>query len=184
LEFDQAPFGIVGLETANWFSVELVHQGVISLERLVELCSTNPARIFGLKDRGTLHQGAPGLTLPCLILSSNGPLTCLLRNQKSRNTPFHGRSMTGAAVATIVGGRIVYLHPDYSRITRQNKTPRPRSAELKRSAELNTKSIGAPALDGPLISEGLLSVPATTGADQRFQFVIAGEPHGDDLSRR
>jgi len=37
---------------------------------------------------------------------------------KSRNTPFHGRSMTGAAVATIVGGRIVYLQPDYSRITK------------------------------------------------------------------
>jgi dihydroorotase len=36
---------------------------------------------------------------------------------KSRNTPFHGRSMTGAAVATIVGGRLVYLHPDYTRIT-------------------------------------------------------------------
>ncbi|HVQ38993.1 MAG TPA: hypothetical protein VMS31_15760, partial [Pyrinomonadaceae bacterium] len=36
---------------------------------------------------------------------------------KSRNTPFHGRSMTGAAVATIVGGRLVYLNPDYSRLT-------------------------------------------------------------------
>jgi len=45
LEFDQAPFGIVGLETAIGLAFELVHQGVISLERLVELCSTNPARI-------------------------------------------------------------------------------------------------------------------------------------------
>jgi dihydroorotase-like cyclic amidohydrolase len=35
---------------------------------------------------------------------------------KSRNTPFHGRSLHGAAVATIVGGRLVYIHPDYSRI--------------------------------------------------------------------
>jgi dihydroorotase-like cyclic amidohydrolase len=36
---------------------------------------------------------------------------------KSRNTPFHGRHMTGAAVATIVGGRLVYLNPDYKRLT-------------------------------------------------------------------
>jgi dihydroorotase len=36
---------------------------------------------------------------------------------KSKNSPFHGRKMVGAAVATIVGGRVVYLHPDYSRIT-------------------------------------------------------------------
>jgi dihydroorotase len=42
----------------------------------------------------------------------------LASKSKSRNTPFHGRRMTGAAVATIVGGRLVYLNPDYSRITK------------------------------------------------------------------
>ena len=60
LEFDQAPFGITGLETAVGLAFDLVHQGVISLERLVELCSTNPARIFSLADRGTLRKGAWG----------------------------------------------------------------------------------------------------------------------------
>ncbi len=59
LEYDQAPFGIVGLETAVGLAFEhLVNEGVISLERLVELCSTNPARIFSLEKRGTLLTGS------------------------------------------------------------------------------------------------------------------------------
>src|SRR5436309_4377001 len=59
LEYDQAPFGIVGLETAIGLAMDrLVNQGMISLERLVELCATNPARILRLHDRGTLRTGA------------------------------------------------------------------------------------------------------------------------------
>jgi dihydroorotase len=121
LEFDQAPFGIVGLETAIGLAFELVHQGVINLERLVELCAANPARIFGLKDRGTLREGAwADVTL--LDPQFQWTFDVAASRSKSRNTPFDGRSMTGAAVATIVAGRIVYLHPDYTRITpaRQN----------------------------------------------------------------
>ena len=56
LEFDRAPFGITGLETAIGLAFELVHQGVIDLERLVALCSTNPARIFGLENRGSFEE--------------------------------------------------------------------------------------------------------------------------------
>ena len=48
LEFDQAPFGITGLETAVGLAFDLVHAGLIDLERMVEMCSANPARIFGL----------------------------------------------------------------------------------------------------------------------------------------
>jgi dihydroorotase len=56
LEYDQAPFGIVGLETAVGLAMQrLVGNGIISLERLVELCATNPARILNLEDRGTLQ---------------------------------------------------------------------------------------------------------------------------------
>src|SRR6184192_1162278 len=59
LEYDQAPFGIVGLETAIGLAMErLVGEGVISLERLVELCATNPARILALENYGTLRAGA------------------------------------------------------------------------------------------------------------------------------
>ena len=115
LEFDEAPFGITGLETAVSLAFDLVNRGLISLERVVEMCATNPARIFGLRDRG------------CLIENAHADVTILdpqvewvfdakRSRSKSRNTPFHGRTLTGAAVATIVGGRLVYLHPDYTRI--------------------------------------------------------------------
>lgn len=116
LEFDQAPFGIVGLETAIGLAFDLVHRGVLGLERVVEMCSTNPARIFGLTERGSLGNNH---FADVTILDPQFQWTFDVRNSKSKsqNTPFNGRAMQGAAVATIVGGRLVYLHPDYSRVT-------------------------------------------------------------------
>ncbi|CAN5367404.1 dihydroorotase [soil metagenome] len=108
LEYDRAPFGITGLETGVGLAFDrLVHAGVIDLVRLVNLCSVNPARIFKLTGRGTLSPGSiADITIldPDLkwIYSSTGS------HSKSRNSPFDGWSFTGAAVATIVGGRIVY----------------------------------------------------------------------------
>jgi dihydroorotase len=116
LEFDEAPFGITGLETAVGLAFDLVNQGVIDLERLVSLCSANPARILGLKDRGCLSENAHA-DVTILDPACAWTFDVSRSKSKSRNTPFHGRSMTGAAVATIVGGRLVYLHPDYTRIT-------------------------------------------------------------------
>lgn len=116
LEFDRAPFGITGLETAVGLAFDLVHQGVIDLERLVALCSTNPARIFDLQERGSLAENAHA-DVTILDPACEWVFDVATSKSKSRNTPFHGRSMTGAAVATIVGGRLVYLNPDYSRIT-------------------------------------------------------------------
>ena len=115
LEFDQAPFGIIGLETAVGLAFDLVHQGVISLERLVELCSTNPARIFSLADRGALRKGA-WADVTILDPEFEWSYEVSRSKSKSRNTPFSGRKMKGAAVATIVGGRVVYMHPDFARI--------------------------------------------------------------------
>jgi len=108
LEYDRAPFGITGLETAIGLAFnELVNKGVIDLVRLVELCSVNPAKIFKLAGRGTL---VPGSIADITIIDPN--LTWIYRNadsrSKSRNSPFDGCEFTGAAVATIVGGRIVY----------------------------------------------------------------------------
>lgn len=116
LEFDQAPFGITGLETAVGLAFDLVNRGVIDLERLVSLCSTNPARIFGLNDRGNLSENAYA-DVTILDPACEWVFDVSSSKSKSRNTPFHGRSMTGAAVATIVGGRVVYLNPNYTRIT-------------------------------------------------------------------
>jgi dihydroorotase len=115
LEFDQAPFGITGLETAIGLAFDLVHRGLIDLERVVEMCATNPARIFGLADRGSLKQGAHA-DITLLDPQYNWVFDVNRSKSKSRNTPFHGREMQGAAVATVVGGRLVYLHPDYTRL--------------------------------------------------------------------
>jgi dihydroorotase len=115
LEFDQAPFGIAGLETAVGLAFDLVHQGLIDLERVVEMCATNPARIFGLADRGSLKQGSHA-DVTILDPQLEWVFDVNRSKSKSRNTPFHGRAMQGAAVATIVGGRLVYLHPDYTRL--------------------------------------------------------------------
>lgn len=116
LEFDQAPFGITGLETAVGLAFDLVNQGIIDIERLVSLCSTNPARIFGLTDRGTLSENAHA-DVTILDPSREWTFDVNASKSKSRNTPFHGRTMTGAPVATIVAGRVVYLNPNYTRIT-------------------------------------------------------------------
>jgi dihydroorotase len=116
LEFDQAPFGITGLETAVGLTFDLVHGGLIDLERMVEMCATNPARIFGLSDRGSLQANAHA-DVTILDPQFSWVFDVNRTRSKSKNTPFHGRSMQGAAVATIVGGRLVYLHPDYGRLT-------------------------------------------------------------------
>jgi len=108
LEFDHAPFGITGLDTAVALALErLVHRGHISLERLVELFSTNPARIFNLTDRGTLRPGAWG-DVTILDPDLRWTFDASRSKSKSRNTPFDGWTFQGAAVATIVAGRVVY----------------------------------------------------------------------------
>ena len=108
LEYDRAPFGITGLETAVGLAFnELIQKGIIDLVRLVELCSANPAKIFGLKDRGTLKTGS---IADVTILDPD--LVWTYRNadskSKSKNSPFDGREFTGGAVAAIVGGKIVF----------------------------------------------------------------------------
>ena len=82
----------------------------------MELCSTNPARIFGLADRGTFAENSHA-DVTILDPAYQWIFDVESSRSKSRNTPFNGRSLTGAAVATIVAGRLVYLNPDYSRLT-------------------------------------------------------------------
>jgi dihydroorotase len=110
VEFDRAPFGIVGLETAVSLTLDrLVHPGLITLSRMVELLSVNPARILRVPG-GSLSAGAPA---DITILAMELPITidrAKLRS-KSKNTPFHGWSLRGGVAATIVGGRAVYVNP-------------------------------------------------------------------------
>jgi dihydroorotase len=105
LEFDLAPNGIIGLETAVSLTLDrLVYRGVITLTRMVELLSCNPARIFNL-DRGTLKVGQEAdVTIfdPQLQIQIDASKF----QSKSRNTPFDGCVLKGAPVAAIVAGRI------------------------------------------------------------------------------
>ncbi|MDW8355387.1 MAG: dihydroorotase [Bryobacterales bacterium] len=106
-EFEQCPFGIIGLETALAIALEtLYHTGKVSLMRLVELFTLGPARILNL-DRGRLAPGAPG---DVTIFDPERVWTYDVTQSfsKSSNTPFHGRTFRGRAVATIVGGAVVW----------------------------------------------------------------------------
>lgn len=108
LEYDNAPFGITGLETAIGLAFEkLVHTGIIDLVRFVEMFSTNPAKIFSLKERGTLKVGS---IADVTIINPDLEWTYDVNqtNSKSKNSPFHNWKFRGCAVATIVGGKIVY----------------------------------------------------------------------------
>jgi dihydroorotase len=112
LEYDRAPFGIIGLETGVGLALDLlVHAGVIDLKRLVELCSVNPARIFNLEGRGTLRKGA-WADVTILDPEMSWTYDASKSKSKSRNTPFDGVTMRGGAAATIVGGRIVFQRPE------------------------------------------------------------------------
>jgi len=111
VEFDYAPFGITGLETAVSLCFDrLVHPGVISLSRLIELLSMNPARILRVPG-GSLTEGSPA---DITILAPDLPVTVSAdrMRSKSKNSPFIGWSLRGGVAATIVGGRTVYINPD------------------------------------------------------------------------
>lgn len=106
-EFDDAPNGIVGLETALGLAVtELVETGVLSLPDLILRMSTLPARIFGLPG-GTLATGAPA-DVVVFDPAAEWDVRPESFHSKSRNTPFRGRTLRGRAEVTIVGGKVVY----------------------------------------------------------------------------
>src|SRR5437016_4392927 len=105
--FDDAPFGIVGLETA--FAVaytDLVGGGLFTLPELIRRMTTEPARAFHLPG-GTL---APGAVADIVVLDPAAKWTVdpATFHSKSRNTPFTGRALTGRALLTIVAGAIIH----------------------------------------------------------------------------
>ena len=106
VEFDKAPFGILGFETAIGLALEeLVHTNRIPLMRMVELFTTGPARVLG-KDRKL----TPGEPADVTIFSYDRPWTYRVKesSSKSRNSPFDGRNFKGGPAATIVAGRLVH----------------------------------------------------------------------------
>ena len=106
LEFQDAAFGITGLETSLPLIMELVDLGLISPGRLVELMSLNPARLLKIKG-GTL---AIGEVADLTIIDPNCQFSLQPQDSKSKskNSPFWGRPLKGRAVKTIVDGQIVF----------------------------------------------------------------------------
>jgi len=109
VEFDRAPFGITGLETCVSLCFDrLVHAGVISIARMIELLSVNPARVVSVEG-GSLSEGAPAdvtILAPDLAVT----VSAATMRSKSRNTPFDGWALRGGVAATIVGGRPVFVN--------------------------------------------------------------------------
>ncbi len=106
VEFDRAPFGILGFETAIALTLEqLVQKGKISLMRMVELFTTGPAKVLG-KER-KLAAGQPA-DITLFSTSHEWKFNVNDSPSKSRNSPFDGHTFRGAPMATIVAGRIVF----------------------------------------------------------------------------
>jgi dihydroorotase len=112
VEFDHAPFGITGLETAVPLCFDrLVHAGLLTVTRLVELLSVNPARVLRVPG-GSLSDGTPAdisILAPDLAVT----VSAARMRSKSKNTPFDGWRLRGGVAATIVGGRTVYVNPEF-----------------------------------------------------------------------
>ncbi len=106
VEFDFAPFGIIGLETELALSLELVRKKVIDLRALVEKFTVNPARLLRL-NKGTLSMGADA-DVTVIDLKREWTYDVAASASKSRNSPFHGWKFCGRAAATVVNGEIVW----------------------------------------------------------------------------
>lgn len=107
LEFDRAPFGIVGLETAVGLIYDrFVRSEIITLDRFVQLFSCNPAAILKL-ERGTLAKGAWG-DITVIDPELRHEVNAAEFSSRSRNTPFNGWKLCGAPVMTIVKGKVVW----------------------------------------------------------------------------
>jgi len=108
VEFDKAAFGVTGLEVAVAASLTaLVHEKLITLKRLVEMLSTNPAKIVGLTGRGTLSVGS---VADVTIFDPKKRWTYDVEKTRSRskNCPYGGMEFKGKVRATIVGGKVVF----------------------------------------------------------------------------
>ncbi len=107
LPFEEAPNGVVGLESALPLLLELVANGQVPLLRAVESVTSRAADIIGRRDLGRLEPGAAG-DVTVIRPDEKWVFDREQLQSKSRNTPFHGRAMTGRVRGTILEGKVVY----------------------------------------------------------------------------
>jgi dihydroorotase len=106
VEFNEAMNGIIGLETSLPLSLALVSEGVLSLQQLIEKMSCNPSKILGI-DRGTLKVGAVA-DITVFDTAAEWTVEADRLFSKSKNSPFLGWEVKGAAVTTVVGGKQIH----------------------------------------------------------------------------
>ena len=106
VEFDNAAFGMVGLETSLALSLVLVKENILSFPQLIEKFTTNPSRVLNI-DKGTLAKDADA---DITIIDPNADYIVDKNTfkSKSNNSPFHGCILKGRSVYTIVSGRVVF----------------------------------------------------------------------------
>lgn len=108
MEFERAPFGVIGLETALALAITKLHrENKIPLARIVDLFSTGPARVLNLRGRGSLAVGNHA-DVTIFDPKKRWTFEAASSHSLSRNTPFNGWQLTGRPMATIVAGRLVY----------------------------------------------------------------------------
>jgi dihydroorotase len=105
-DYERAAFGISGIETALALCLELWRDGVVGLERLVALLTVGPARALGI-DAGTLAPGASG-DATVVDLERAWTVDPQRFQSRGRSTPFAGRQLRGAVVATVARGKLVH----------------------------------------------------------------------------
>ncbi len=133
VEFDLAPFGIIGLETAFAVTAEvLLHSGRVDLARLVDLFSCGPARVFDLPG-GTLEKGSAG---DVTIIDPEGEVSFESFASKSKNSPFTGRTYRGRIISTIVEGNVRYRDEDAP----SERSAHPRANARKKTSGKSSKS--------------------------------------------
>lgn len=111
VEFDKAPFGILGLQTLIPMTLKLVEDGVIDYQRMVELTSKNPAKILKLHNKGEIKEG---MLADITIIDPNLRYIYdeTINKSKSNNSPLYGKELKGAAAWTIKSGRVVFEFPN------------------------------------------------------------------------
>lgn len=110
-EFDRAPFGVTGLETALGLCISILHaHHKIPLKRIVELLSLNPARLMALEGRGTLAEGSHA-DVTIFDPAKEWTFKAAESLSKSKNSPFDGWQLQGKVMATIIGGIEVFRDP-------------------------------------------------------------------------
>jgi dihydroorotase len=132
VEFDQAPVGIIGLETALPLTLQLVNAGVLSLPEAIAKLTWGPAQVLGLA-KGTLRVG---MDADVTLIDAQTEFVVDRREfrSKSRNSPFHGWTLKGRAVMTLCAGKVVYSRlPE--RITSMSAPASERRTQRRRGQE-------------------------------------------------